>query len=142
MRLTDKQAHAAIAKWGEILKINPLYTYQVKVNNAPDPDVKRSERKGVQAEIKVDEAYYTLKITINAYEFDASQLDHVICHELLHVVLARISTLAEEVYGKEHQETAINLIESTTEQLAQAFMHFVPKPKPKPTRKPPGKKRR
>ena len=131
MKLSDAAARKAIEKWARILQINQIYAYKVTVNNAPDPDVKKSKRKGVQAHVKVDEAYYCIRIVLNAYNFEADELDHVIVHELLHVVLARISTLAFESYGQIHRTTATNLVEATTEQLAQAFIALAPKKKAK-----------
>ncbi len=122
MRLTESTARKAINKWRAILGVNQLYKVHFEINNQPDHTLKPSQRKDVEAKVKVDEAYYNIYLVLNAYEFEAEDLDHVIAHELLHVVLARMTTLTFETYGDNHEKTASNLIESTTEQLAQAFM--------------------
>ncbi len=123
MRLTDAKANQVISRWRRLLGVNPLYKFFVRVNNSPDPNLKPRDRKEVEATCEVDQAYWKVKLTINAYEFDAEDLEYVIVHELLHVILARTETLIAELHGKEHTETARNLIESNAEQLAQAVMY-------------------
>ncbi len=127
MRLSESAARKAINKWRAILGVNQLYKIHFEINNQPDHTLKPSQRKDVEAKVKVDEAYLNVYLVINAYEFEAKDLDHVIAHELLHVVLAPMTTLTFEAYGDKHEKTASNLIESTTEQLAQAFMKVLPK---------------
>lgn len=123
MRLTDARAKRVVEKWRTLLGINPLYRIFLRVNNTPDPKLKPKERADVEALCDVDQAYWKVTITLNAYEFEAKDLEYVLVHELLHVVMARTESLIRESYGDKHHGTAINLIESNVEQLAQAFMY-------------------
>jgi hypothetical protein len=121
MRLGDADAIRTIKYWAGILGIDPIYQFKVKVNNAPDPDVKVKDRKDIQATVSVDQSYFSIRITINAYEFEASELDGVVIHELIHVVLAPLDSIVTASLGP-LSEHATNLCEAATERLTQAFV--------------------
>jgi hypothetical protein len=124
MQLTDSEAVAKTKYWAKILGIDPIYEIGVKVNNAPDPNLKKHLRKDTQAFVKVDQSYFFINVTYNAYEIDRSELDSVVVHELIHVLLAPLDRVCSDALGKRQRQHAIDIVESATERLAKAFMRL------------------
>ena len=76
-----------------------------------------------QADIRVEWGYFFAVVEFNAHEIaNEDVLDEVVCHELLHVVLAPLSSFAENGAGKVFNEHAINLTERTIEQLMPGYL--------------------
>ena len=120
MHLSDELAKQRVREWVEDFDIDTFFKIYVKVNNAPDPSLKKRWRK-CQAFIKVDGSYGGVSLVLNAYNFEKEELDEVIAHELGHVLLDDIDDLLSQLLGPKLKEYVTKVIERTNERFARTL---------------------
>jgi hypothetical protein len=120
VHLSDELAEDTVRRWVELFDIDSFYKIYAKVNNAPDPSLKKRWRK-CQAFIKVDSAYGGVSLVINAYNFERDELDEVVAHELGHILLDEIDGLLTDLLGPKLRPTVTRLIERTNERFARTL---------------------
>jgi len=119
-RVTEKDVSRIIAKWRPLLGIDGRWTISVRIFKEGDG----FPHEGATAAVKSMPGYFQIALHLDqkACERDADTLEHIVLHELVHVVLWPLSTLAKNNLGEENEETYLQINEAATEQLTRALL--------------------
>jgi hypothetical protein len=122
MKLDSNQIKFEILKWRKILKIEPQWKIKHHVRNRPtEMSVGNMDS---MACIEVDLRYFIADIEFNAQEIEEDELQSVILHELLHIILEPISCASGCGLGKKFEEMNSILTESTIEKLMPGYLYL------------------
>jgi hypothetical protein len=110
-----------VRKWRRILGLGPEWSIKVRVLEAPeDAD---DDRNQAEAYIHVEPGYFFANMTINAWQVDkGTNLDHVVAHELVHVLLQPVCTIVQAGLGEQLAEVANQNMEALCERVARALL--------------------
>lgn len=112
MNLTQRQLQRCIAKWRNILRIDPIFDIRATIHRTPKTMPKGHQDS--QACIAVEVGYHFAELDVNKTMIDASELDGVILHELAHIIFAPL---------QEHLSAGHTyLIEATIERLLPCLL--------------------
>lgn len=119
-RVTEKSITRILRKWRPLLGIDGRWSIVVKVFD----DEEEWPHKGAVAAVNPSPGYFQATIHLNATaaEEDAHSLEHILLHELVHIVLCPITTVARDGLGEDHETTWRNMMEAATEQLTRALL--------------------
>lgn len=121
MKVTDKDVSRLVAKWAKAYKLDPAWSFSLKINESPDHE--DEDQVDAAASIYVEEGYFIARLIVNTWRIDSlKELDHVICHEIAHVVLAPMWTLLRSLGGNKLDEVCRNALEAATERFARAML--------------------
>lgn len=120
MELTQKEAVKCVNRWKKILNLHG-WKIRVLIN---DESVEE-EYKDSNAYINVEEGYIFADLYINPWTIrDLSHLEAVIAHEIVHIVIAPLATIARCGLGDKFKEHASNHIEAVTERISGALVNL------------------
>jgi len=116
--IDTKKAKRLITYWRRILGIDANWEIALRVNDSWQEDDSHRDAAG---HISVEEGYFRAYLTINGFNFPPDKLEEVIVHELCHIVLSPIATLAQSALGEAQEVVAVNIVEATTERFSRAL---------------------
>lgn len=119
-----------VRKWRKHLGIGEQWRVDVKVNEHPSG----SEAEDAQAHITVTPQYFHASLEVNAWQVDGVDLDEVIAHEMLHVLMKPIETIVEGAMGERFAELGEQHLESVVERMARALVRLERSKPPKEPR--------
>lgn len=120
MKLESRQIKAEIDKWRKILKLEPQWNIRFEIRNSSNKMSAGNE--DALACIDVDLRYFVANIEFNAPEIEEKELDGIILHELLHIIIEPISCSSGCGLGKKFEEMNSILCESTIERLMPGYL--------------------
>lgn len=121
MNLTSNQLRSVISRWRKILEIEPRWNIHFHIRNSPN--LMSAGNEDALACIDVDLKYFVADIEFNAAEIDdEDELEGVVLHELLHIIIEPISCAATCGMGKKFDEMSSILCESTIERLMPGYL--------------------
>ena len=120
MKLDPKQVKAKIKMWQGILKLEPLWNVSFKIRNSAMDMSEGNE--DAMACIAVDLRYFMAEIEFNSPEIEEGDLDCIILHELLHIILEPIAISSGCGLGEDYEEMNSVLTESTIERLMPGYL--------------------
>lgn len=119
--VSQRELTRLITKWRRILGIAPQWRIGVRIHEKPQPG---GEPEDAHARIEVQPQYYSAELDIYAWNCVGTDMDLVICHEMLHIVMKPTETLVRAAYGKRLEETAEQHTESVVDFLTDAFVRL------------------
>ncbi len=122
MKLESRQVKAGIDRWRKILKLEPHWNIDFEVRNSSNEMSAGNE--DAMACITVDLRYFNAIIEFNTPEISEEDLEGVILHELLHIIIEPISCSSGCGLGKKFEEMNSILCESTIERLVPGYLHL------------------
>jgi hypothetical protein len=119
-RVTEKAVSAILTKWRTFLGIDSRWHITVKVF---DEDENWPFEDAVAA-IRPSPGYFQANLRLNkkACEEDGHTLEHIVLHELVHIVLWPLSRVARDGLGEDHEATWRDIMEATVEQMTRALL--------------------
>ncbi len=128
MTSAEKEVGALIRKWRDILGINPRWEFMITVYETEE-DTPRKKRH-LAAWIDNRGPYLRSYLGVNVWQPEVQEdLETVITHELLHLLMDRIDVALRESLGKKFEKTYEEMLESVVCSLEQAFLAVRPKKK-------------
>lgn len=115
-----REAQRLIKKWRRHLGIGDQWRIELKVNEKPRGD----EAEDAQAHIVVTPQYFHAQMEINAWQVVGVDLEEIICHELLHVVMKPIETIVEGAMGERFAELGEQHLEGVVERLSRCLVRL------------------
>lgn len=122
MNLKPQQIKTGIDRWRKILRLEPQWNIKFQVRNSSNE--MSDGNQDAMACINVDLRYFIADIEFNATEIDEEDLEGVILHELLHIVLEPLSCTSGCGLGRKFEEMNSILTESTIERLIPGYLHL------------------
>lgn len=122
MKLEERQVKAGIEKWRKILQLEPHWNIKFQVRNSSNEMSMGNE--DALACITVDLGYFSANIEFNAPEIEEKELDAIILHELLHIIIEPLSCSSGCGLGEQFKEMNTILTESTIEKLMPGYLHL------------------
>jgi hypothetical protein len=122
MNLTQRQVKAIIDRWRKILHLESNWHITFQIRNSSN---EMSEgNQDAMACIVVDLRYFIADIEFNAPEINEADLEAVVLHELLHIIIEPLSTSSGCGLGKKFEEMNSIFTESTIEKLMPGYLHL------------------
>lgn len=122
MKLEERQVKAGIERWRKILQLEPHWHIKFQVRNSSNEMSMGNE--DAMACITVDLRYFMADIEFNAPEIEEKDLDAIILHELLHIIIEPLSCSSGCGLGEQFEEMNSILTESTIEKLMPGYLHL------------------
>lgn len=122
MKLEQRQVKTIIDRWRKILQLEPHWHIKFSVRNSSNEMSAGNE--DAMACIVVDLRYFIADIEFNAPEIDEGDLEAVVLHELLHIVIEPLSCSSGCGLGRKFEEMNSILTESTIEKLMPGYLHL------------------
>lgn len=122
MKLEQRQVKAIISKWRKILQLEPHWDIRFQIRNSSNEMSAGNE--DAMACIVVDLRYFLANIEFNTPEIEASDLEAVVLHELLHIIIEPLSCASGCGLGPKFEEMNSILTESTIEKLMPGYLHL------------------
>lgn len=122
MKLEQRQVKAIIDRWRKILQLEPHWNIKFSIRNSSNQMSPGNE--DAMACIVVDLRYFIADIEFNAPEIDEGDLEAVILHELLHIIIEPLSTSSGCGLGQKFEEMNSILTESTIEKLMPGYLRL------------------
>lgn len=117
----DRDVARRVQRWRRILGLGRDWQINVRVLDAPEHA--EDDRNDATAYIKVEPGYFFANMTVNGWHVDKdTDLDHVIVHELVHVLLQPVCTIVESAMGEHMSEVAEQNMEALCERIARAVL--------------------
>jgi hypothetical protein len=119
-KVTAKSISAILSKWRPLLGIDGRWDINVRIYT----DGETWPHEGAAAAVRSMPGYFqaSLHLDAKACEEDADTLEHIILHELVHIVLWPLSVMARNGLGDDHEESFRDTNEAATEQLTRALL--------------------
>lgn len=121
-KLQSHQIKEGVEKWRNILKLDPQWKIDFQIRNHSHEMSQGNE--DAMACIAVDLRYFIANIEFNPSEFEEKDLDGVILHELLHIILEPITCASGCGLGEKYEEMNSILCESTIERLMPGYLQL------------------
>lgn len=125
MKLEPRDVKPKIDSWRKILDIEPKWTINFQVRKST-LDMSEGNEDALAC-ISVDLRYFSACIEFNSPEIDEAELDAIILHELLHIIIEPISCSSSCGLGEKYEEMASVLCESTIERLMPGYLYLYEK---------------
>jgi len=122
MKLEQRQVKLIIDRWRKILQLEPYWNIKFSIRNSSNQMSPGNE--DAMACIIVDLRYFVADIEFNAPEINEGELEAVILHELLHIVIEPLSTSSGCGLGRKFEEMNSILTESTIEKLMPGYLYL------------------
>lgn len=120
MKLEKKVMAAKVKEWRDILQIDPQWDITFEIID--NPLNMSDDCEGSMACIGVDLDYFSAHIEFNSVEISKDDLDYIVLHELLHILMEPISQAASQGLGKKFEKIGITFCESTVERLIPGYL--------------------
>lgn len=120
MNLQPKQVKLIIDRWRKILHLEPHWNIKFQVRKSSNEMSMGNE--DAMACIVVDLRYFIADIEFNAPEIEEPELEAVVLHELLHILIEPLSCSSGCGLGKKFEEMNSILTESTIEKLMPGYL--------------------
>lgn len=118
--ISKKTFHKKIKFWRNHLKINPKWDiYFLLHENSNDMP---EDCKDIEACIEVDLAYFDATMDFNGPRIDENNIDNVIVHELLHILVEPLDNFALMAAPKKYHDQVRVFAESMIENLIPGVM--------------------
>lgn len=119
--VTMKAVKSILRKWRPLLGLDGRWSIGITIYNEDDESWPHGD---AVAACLPSPGYYQASLAVNGPRClkDAHSLDHILVHELVHIVLWPLTVLAKEALGEKHEETWRMMIEAPTEQIARALL--------------------
>jgi hypothetical protein len=115
-----REARRLVKKWRRVLGIGTDWNIGVRVLEEPEGD---GDKNGAQAYITTEPGYFFANMTINAWRIgDSAELEHAVVHELTHVLVEPVRTIARGAMGEALVAVADENIEALCERVARALL--------------------
>ena len=112
MKLENNTLSKKINYWKKKIGVDKFkIDFVISEDSSPD-DI------NTEADIEISLAYLNATITFYSPAIKESELDKVIVHELLHLILEPLSSILYQSMGKKYDKFVNDLIESTIEILS------------------------
>ncbi len=118
--VSRREVQRLITKWRRILGIGNQWRVDLKINKAP----RGEELEDAQAHIVVSPGYYHADMVVNAWQCVGIDLDEVVCHEMLHIVMKGVETVVEGAMGDRFAEVGEQMLESVVERLSRVLVRL------------------
>lgn len=116
-----------VRKWRPVLGIGPEWRIDVRVLEEPDGD---DDKNKAQAYMMTEPGYFFANMTVNAWRIgDAADLEHAVVHELAHVIIEPVRTIARGAMGENLAAVADENIEALCERVARALLRLERRPR-------------
>ncbi len=122
MKLERRQVKKVVDRWRKILQIESYWNIKFQIRNSANE--MSDGNQDSMACIYVDLRYFVAEIEFNSTEIDESELDAVVLHELLHIILEPISCSSGCGLGEKFEEMNSILCESTIERLLPGYLQL------------------
>lgn len=122
MNLQTRQVKAIIDRWRKILHLEPNWHIKFQIRNSSNEMSAGNE--DAMACIVVDLRYFIADIEFNAPEIDEPDLEAVVLHELLHIIVEQLSCSSGCGLGKKFEEMNSIFTESTIEKLMPGYLYL------------------
>lgn len=121
MKTTLGAIKQIMARWRPRLGIDSRWDIEVRLY---EPGHWPKKFRDAVACIEVNPGYFTALLRINreATEEDGHTLEHIVLHELVHIVVWPLSILAHDGLGERHEQTWTHVMEALTEQMTRALL--------------------
>jgi hypothetical protein len=119
--VTRRELTRLIGKWREIIGIAGQWRIGVRVHEKRPPD---ADDDDAHARIEVQPQYFSATIDIYDWNCVDVDMDEVICHELLHIVLKPNETIVHAAFGKRLAESAEQHCEGMADFLTRALVRL------------------
>lgn len=121
-KLETRQVKLGIDKWRKILRIEPQWSIKFEVRSSANE--MSDGNQDAMACINVDLRYFIAELEFNSSEIDEGQLDSVILHELLHILIEPLSCSSACGLGEKFEPMNSILAESTIERLMPGYLYL------------------
>ncbi len=125
MKLESKAVKQVIGRWRNILHLEPYWQIKFQIRNSSNE--MSDGNQDSMACIHVDLRYFVAEIEFNATEINDGELDAVVLHELLHIILEPITCSSACGLGRKFEEMSSILCESTIERLMPGYLELYQK---------------
>lgn len=122
MKLEKSQIKIEIEKWRKILHIEPIWNITFDIRDSSN-DMSSGNEDSVAC-IAVDLRYFIANIEFNAPEIQECDLQAIILHELLHILIEGLACSSGCGLGEKFEEINIILTESTIERLSLGYLYL------------------
>jgi hypothetical protein len=109
-----------VKKWRKHLGIGDQWRIEVRIKEKPGDD----DGDDAQAHIVVTPQYFHATMVLNAWQCEGVNLEEVVCHEMLHVVMKPIETIVESAMGERFAELGEQHLESVVERLSRCLVRL------------------
>lgn len=119
----ERDVDRLIRKWRAILSIGPGWEIKVQVN--PSLEDCEEEHRDAAAYVLVESGYHRVYMGVNQFHFrgpDGDDLEATIVHELCHIPINPLETVARGALGEALRDITTDLVESATETFAKALL--------------------
>ena len=120
MKLESRQVKKVVDRWRKILKLESHWNIEFKIRNSSNE--MSDGNQDAMACIHVDLRYFAAEIEFNATEISEGELDGVVLHELLHIIMEPIACASGCGLGRKFEEMNSILCESTIERLLPGYL--------------------
>lgn len=121
MKLESKFIAKEVRKWRKILQIEPKWSITINIRNTIEEIVAGNE--DALASIDIELGYFMATLEINTTNIkDDDDLDSIILHELLHIIIEPLACSSGCGLGKKFEEMNLILCESTIERLMPGYL--------------------
>jgi hypothetical protein len=115
-----REIRRLVAKWRKHLDISNQWRIEITIHDRPG----ERDTDDAQACISVSPQYMHASLEVNAWQCDGVDLDEVIAHEMLHVVLKPVETIVESAMGERFAELGEQHLEGLVERLTRALVRL------------------
>lgn len=122
MKLDKHHVKILINRWRKILELESNWKIEFEIRNSASE--MSDGNQDSMACIHVDLRYFVADIEFNATEIDENELDAVILHELLHIIVEPLALSSACGMGKKYEEMNSVLCESTIERLLPGYLNL------------------
>jgi hypothetical protein len=120
MRIDPVKLQARVNYWRKLFQLGEMWDIRVHIVKAEEPIPE--DAKDAAGTCEPDSSYFQADVTFyEAHIHTASDMDEVVCHELLHIVFDPLEIAAKSSLGPSHDSLSDMLVESTIERLSRAF---------------------
>jgi len=109
-----------MSKWCPLLGIDKRWHIQVKIFEENEDWPFEDAVAAIRPSPGSFQAF--LRLNAKACAEDEHTLEHIVLHELVHIVLWPLSRVARDGLGEDHEATWRDIMESTVEQMTRALL--------------------
>lgn len=111
-----------VAKWRKVLGLGSDWQIGVRILDSPTGD---ADKDKAQAYINTEPGYFFASMTVNAWQIgDKADLEHAVVHELAHVIVEPVRTIARGAMGEDLVAVADENIEALCERIARSLLRI------------------
>ena len=118
--MTAARVHRLARAWLFELGLDRLWHVGVRVNARPK-DCEDEEHRDAVSFIEVKDGYFSARLDVNAYNLIGEDLEQVVAHEMMHVVLWRLAALCDAGHDEKMHGVIRVEVEDVVESVSRAL---------------------